>query len=420
MSALRPCPLFLGPALAVAVVFLTPSAAVLAAPQVPEDAPIDLSLESAELLEVLGSFARIAGVRLETDVKPGRKVTLELKSTPWVEVLQTICAEHLVECRIEGDPPALRVTDGQAVNLSLKSANLEQVLSSFARIAGVPLEAQIPAGRLVTTEVRGVGWRSALDTICTEHGLECTVGGEPAALRVLPLARNASAMPAPARGRPLVLEATLEQRDRQTRGLAHFDWTTSTFTLGAERLDRRLDLVWLPLEPGAEVLLPLVTDCASGQVRTAGTLRLQTLEQAGWSWRWDGWEDDPTSLSLQRPEPDARLPAAGSPRDICALDRGVDVDVRFGPDLQHQVRLPGERGHSVILAGRRGSASVALVHLGFHASGGAKVAVVSPAYGPTPLAVFGLGEQPDDGPSLVLKNLGLTLRLAKGEAGEKS
>ena len=84
-----------------------------AATQLDPDERIDLELEGAPLVEILRSFASISGSRL--DLEPGIEglVTLELKSIPWRQALEHICADHRLDCRlIAGEPPVLRVRPG--------------------------------------------------------------------------------------------------------------------------------------------------------------------------------------------------------------------------------------------------------------------------------------------------------------------
>ena len=84
-----------------------------AATQLDPDERIDLELEGAPLVEILRSFASISGSRL--DLEPGIEglVTFELKSIPWRQALEHICADHRLDCRlIAGEPPVLRVRPG--------------------------------------------------------------------------------------------------------------------------------------------------------------------------------------------------------------------------------------------------------------------------------------------------------------------
>jgi hypothetical protein len=122
--------------------------APLLANQVDDDAPINMDLERAPLQEVLRSFAAISGGELIAEGDLEGTVTIELEQVPWKEALGRICAEHRLSCELLGGArPALRVrraADGTSfapglagnVNLSLKSASLREVLSTFGIITG--------------------------------------------------------------------------------------------------------------------------------------------------------------------------------------------------------------------------------------------------------------------------------------------
>lgn len=64
--------------------------------------PISLSLKDADLVEVLRSFARLAGVNLIIDPGVKGKVTLELKDVPWDQALYVILKTHGLAAEIDG------------------------------------------------------------------------------------------------------------------------------------------------------------------------------------------------------------------------------------------------------------------------------------------------------------------------------
>ncbi len=56
--------------------------------------PISLSLKDADLVEVLRSFAKLAGTNIIIDSRVKGKVTLELKDVPWDQALHVILKTH--------------------------------------------------------------------------------------------------------------------------------------------------------------------------------------------------------------------------------------------------------------------------------------------------------------------------------------
>ncbi len=73
---------------------------------------ISLSLDEADLQEVLRSFARLAGFNLVLDPRVQGTVTLELHDVPWEEALRVILKTHGLAVDTEGgswrvDPPVM-------------------------------------------------------------------------------------------------------------------------------------------------------------------------------------------------------------------------------------------------------------------------------------------------------------------------
>ena len=56
--------------------------------------PISLSLKDADLVEVLRSFAKLAGTNIIIDPRVNGRVTLELKDVPWDQALFVILKTH--------------------------------------------------------------------------------------------------------------------------------------------------------------------------------------------------------------------------------------------------------------------------------------------------------------------------------------
>lgn len=76
----------------------------------------------------------------------------------------------------------------QKINISLKSADLVQTLSSFAVVLGAEPEITPGVAGQVTIDLEGVPWIRAIHQICDQHRLNCELlQGEPTRLRVRPI-----------------------------------------------------------------------------------------------------------------------------------------------------------------------------------------------------------------------------------------
>ena len=75
------------------------------------------------------------------------------------------------------DAPAPRVWRGHPISLSLKDADLEEVLRSFARLARVNLVLDPRVEGKVTVELHDVPWDQALYVILKAHGLAADIDG---------------------------------------------------------------------------------------------------------------------------------------------------------------------------------------------------------------------------------------------------
>ncbi len=64
--------------------------------------PITMSFKDADLREVLGAFARLAGVNLVLDPQVRGAVTLELAGVPWDQALHLILKTHGLAAEIDG------------------------------------------------------------------------------------------------------------------------------------------------------------------------------------------------------------------------------------------------------------------------------------------------------------------------------
>ncbi len=154
------------------------------ATQLDPEQPIDLELEQASLVETLQSFAGISGCRLDVDPDVEGSVTLALESTPWRQVLDRICVDHALNCELlAGEPPVLRVRSthaatgaaarpgyAQAIDMSLKAADLRQTLQAFGMISGIEVIVDDAVTGTLTIEVQDTPWTVVLEEACHLSG----------------------------------------------------------------------------------------------------------------------------------------------------------------------------------------------------------------------------------------------------------
>lgn len=78
----------------------------------------------------------------------------------------------------------------QTISLSLRDADLVEVLRTFARLGGFDLVVDPGVSGKVTVELRDVRWQDALVVILRTQGLAAEVDGRIVSVRPLPLARR--------------------------------------------------------------------------------------------------------------------------------------------------------------------------------------------------------------------------------------
>lgn len=100
-------------------------------------------------------------------------------SSPAVEVAPPLPLDTIV---VRPRPEA------PTISLSLREADLVEVLRSFARIGGFDLVVDPAVQGTVTVELRDVRWQDALVVILRSHGLAAEVNGRIVGVRPLPLA----------------------------------------------------------------------------------------------------------------------------------------------------------------------------------------------------------------------------------------
>ncbi len=178
--------------------FLIVASLPTTAAQVDPDQPIDLELKKASLVETLKSFASISGSRLDVDPAVEGSVTIALENTPWRQVLDRICTEHRLNCELlSGEPPVLRVRPtghaegaagksgyAQAIDMSLKSADLRQTLQAFGMIGGMEVIVDDAVSGTLTIEIQDAPWTVVLEEACHLSG--CRIEWGESALHILP------------------------------------------------------------------------------------------------------------------------------------------------------------------------------------------------------------------------------------------
>ena len=152
--------------------------------------PISMELKEAPLTEVLRSFAAIADVNMVIHPDVKGSVTVNLKAVPWDQALEQILQVNGLAMDIDGrviriEPVAVAQArlqgaaekhySGQPISMSLKRANLREVLDSFAKIGGLEMYVSPDVEGEVTVELKSVPWDQALDEIVAAQGLEMRI-----------------------------------------------------------------------------------------------------------------------------------------------------------------------------------------------------------------------------------------------------
>lgn len=156
----------------------------LYARQIDDDEAINLDLVEAPLTQTLESFAKISGSELDAESGLAGLVTLKM-TAPWTEVLDRVCRDHRLYCEIlAGKPQVLRVRPAntlpagyqQAINMSLKSADLRETLQSFAMISGYSMDLPEALSGSVTVNVEGFPWPVLLGELSRLNGYRLVWG----------------------------------------------------------------------------------------------------------------------------------------------------------------------------------------------------------------------------------------------------
>jgi len=146
---------------------------------------ISLTLEQANLRDVLTQFAVVSGLNFVVDpgalpTVDGATATVHVTSTPWDQVLDQILAANGLSHTLEGNvlwihQPGVslggdREFNGEPINLNLSQARLSDVLSTFEKLVDRPIDADPGVEGEVTVAIAGVPWDQALDLILRING----------------------------------------------------------------------------------------------------------------------------------------------------------------------------------------------------------------------------------------------------------
>lgn len=181
------------------LVFLIASVALATAPmlanQLERQAPIDLSLKDADLVNVLSVFATLQDLSLDIPSTISGTVTVELDAIPWQQALDAICQGNDLQCRVE--PPLLLVRpersvdapQGDPITLDLLKADLHETLRVFGAITDtlVSIDPALPA-RGITVALEGVPWPLAMEEVCRLGGCQAEATADGISITALPAA----------------------------------------------------------------------------------------------------------------------------------------------------------------------------------------------------------------------------------------
>ncbi len=158
--------------------------------------PITMTLDNADLVETLRRFSKITNVNWVIDPRVSGTVTMELKEVPWDQAFELILHDANLGMIIDGTviriaPKAVMIEEiennpeqrdyeyeGEPINMSLKNADLVEVLQNFGKISGLNLVIEPGVSGSVTVELRQVPWDQALEQILKINDLGMEVDGD--------------------------------------------------------------------------------------------------------------------------------------------------------------------------------------------------------------------------------------------------
>jgi type IV pilus assembly protein PilQ len=137
---------------------------------------------AVRLAAILAAALAAAGTLRPADALPAAVAAAE---TPPVELARPLPLDTIV-VRPRPEPPPAPAP--QTISLSLRDADLVEVLRTFARLGGFNLVVDPGVSGKVTVELRDVRWQDAMVVILRTQGLAAEVNGRIVSVRPLPLA----------------------------------------------------------------------------------------------------------------------------------------------------------------------------------------------------------------------------------------
>jgi type II secretory pathway component HofQ len=136
---------------------------------------------AVRLVAVVVAALAAAGALGAADALPAAPAAAELRpaETPPAELVPPLPLHTIV---VRPRPVA------PTISLSLRDADLVEVLRTFARLGGFDLVVDPAVSGKVTVELRDVRWQDALVVILRSQGLAAEVEGRIVSVRPLPLA----------------------------------------------------------------------------------------------------------------------------------------------------------------------------------------------------------------------------------------
>lgn len=126
--------------------------------------------------------------RAPTAKTPAAPPAVESPPTPPAAPTPPLPTHTIVVRPAPEPPPPLPARPPETISLSLRDADLVEVLRSFARLGGFDLVVDPAVRGTVTVELRDVPWPAALAVILRTHGLAAEVDGRIVSVHPLPLA----------------------------------------------------------------------------------------------------------------------------------------------------------------------------------------------------------------------------------------
>ncbi|MEM9554567.1 MAG: hypothetical protein AAGC60_09925 [Acidobacteriota bacterium] len=381
------------------VLFVSSALAYVASaePQVDWEQEISLSLRDADLIEVMSSFSAIAGGELVADEELEGAVTIELVAVPFARSIDRVCVAQGLACYwVDGSPPTLEVKSpdvgfvgfADSLQLSLRDADLVDVLESMRAITQDALALETGLAGSISVELRKVPWPVALEEICRLGGCRVDWGSRP--IRVAPATvprrrgepGSATMDAADAKDSPLLVVTPLAAARRASIDLrirvdgaeispVRFTWARPVARRALDAV-RRLVLVWIPFDH--QVVLPLFVDCVPGVVTVLDPVALPLATRV--IEHFEGSLVELTQAGDSRAGDGVVVPAPPT----CIADEPIVVRLEYGEIEEKRatrVELGADVGDYLLVTPPTGDVTpaAAVIRLG---AAGARIALVRP------------------------------------------